>query len=196
MSFSLSNIDYSEYLNKFTSEDNASFEELSALAEKREKAKNSWLYEAAALHNNEKIVRHAIAAQADVQLALRYVDEERPIALDNWSYKARNSVLFNPDGAELTEEEKMELAKKSQTEINKTGTRFSQDIKNKPSDAVMARVAMYQAANNLGKVDVLGYEAGMNSKSLGVLVTPSPAPGSFFLTCLRNALQELRSRRL
>uniref|UniRef100_A0A1I7XS81 Uncharacterized protein n=1 Tax=Heterorhabditis bacteriophora TaxID=37862 RepID=A0A1I7XS81_HETBA len=41
----------------------------------------------------------------------------------------------------------------------------------------MARAAMMQVANNAGKVDVHGRELGVNTKTLGLLATPSPAPG-------------------
>lgn len=42
----------------------------------------------------------------------------------------------------------------------------------------MARASMMQLANNAGKVDAQGHEVGLNSKTLGLVATPSPAPGS------------------
>ncbi|PIO54096.1 hypothetical protein TELCIR_24549 [Teladorsagia circumcincta] len=41
----------------------------------------------------------------------------------------------------------------------------------------MARASMMQLANNAGKVDAQGHEVGLNSKTLGLVATPSPAPG-------------------
>lgn len=43
--------------------------------------------------------------------------------------------------------------------------------------ASMARASMMQLANNAGKVDVQGHEVGLNAKTLGLVATPSPAPG-------------------
>ena len=37
---------------------------------------------------------------------------EKPKFLDNWKYTAHNTVLFHPDGAPMTEEEKVALAKR------------------------------------------------------------------------------------
>lgn len=45
------------YLNKYTSEDNASFEELAALHLKKERIRNAWMYEAEERHNKELVTR-------------------------------------------------------------------------------------------------------------------------------------------
>lgn len=57
------------YLDNFTSEDNASFEELAALMNERERKKNSWMYEAERRHNEEYLNQiKPITAAADEQL--------------------------------------------------------------------------------------------------------------------------------
>ncbi|KAE9413159.1 hypothetical protein Angca_010095, partial [Angiostrongylus cantonensis] len=101
----------------------------------------------------------------------------KPKETDNWTYTARNSVLFHLEGAPLTAEERMEQERRNQRIINKSGTRFPEDIKIKPSEASMARASMVQLANNAGKVDAQGREVGLNSKTLDLVATPSPAPG-------------------
>lgn len=45
------------YLDKYTSEDNASFEELVQLHNKRERIKNAWMYEAEEIHNKSLVYR-------------------------------------------------------------------------------------------------------------------------------------------
>ncbi|CAJ0598808.1 unnamed protein product [Cylicocyclus nassatus] len=176
----LDGISVDAYLNKFTSEDNASFEELAAVELAKERAKKGWIDEAEKKHNAEQVTYGALPASADLQLAIKYdpeVDKEKPKEVDNWTYTARNSVLFHLEGAPLTAEERIEQARRNQRVINKTATRFPQDVKIKPSEASMARASMMQLANNAGKVDVLGHEIGLNSKTLGLVATPSPAPG-------------------
>ncbi|KJH46794.1 SH3 domain protein [Dictyocaulus viviparus] len=101
----------------------------------------------------------------------------KPKEVDNWTYTARNSVLFHLEGAPLTAEERMEQARRNQRVINKAGTRFPEDMKNKPSEASMARASMVQLANNIGKVDAQGREVGLNAKALELVATPSPVPG-------------------
>ncbi|KAK5979842.1 Splicing factor ESS-2 [Trichostrongylus colubriformis] len=168
------------YMNKFTSEDNASFEELAAVELAKERAKKGWIEEAERKHNAKMVTYGELPASADLQLAIKYdpeFDRAKPKEVDNWSYTARNSVLFHLEGAPLTAAERIEQARRNQRVINKTGTRFSEDIKNKPSEASMARASMMQLANNAGKVDAQGHEVGLNSKTLGLVATPSPAPG-------------------
>lgn len=168
------------YMNKFTSEDNASFEELTAVEMAKERAKKGWIFEAEQKHNAEKVTHGVLPASADLQLALKYdseADKAKPKEIDNWTYTARNSVLFHLEGAPLTTEERVEQERKNQRIINKTGTRFSEDIKNKPSEASMARASMVQLANYAGKVDAQGREVGLSSRTLDLVATPSPAPG-------------------
>lgn len=43
-------------LYRFTSEDNASFEELTDLMVKKERVRNAWIYDNAEKHNKEKVV--------------------------------------------------------------------------------------------------------------------------------------------
>ncbi|KHJ93821.1 hypothetical protein OESDEN_06258 [Oesophagostomum dentatum] len=176
----LDEISVDAYLNKFTSEDNASFEELTAVELEKQRARKAWIDEAEKKHNAEKVTYGALPASADLQLAIKYdpeVDKDKPKEVDNWTYTARNSVLFHLEGAPLTAAERIEQARRNQRVINKKGTRFPDDVKNKPSEASMARASMMQLANNAGKVDVLGHEIGLNSKTLGLVATPSPAPG-------------------
>lgn len=57
------------YLNKYTSEDNASFEELVALENRKEEIRNAWMYEAEKKHNEELVTRgQEMIKEADEQL--------------------------------------------------------------------------------------------------------------------------------
>ena len=47
--------------------------------------------------------------------------ETKPI--DGWTYKARNDVFYNPRGVQMTDSEKIELAKKERL-IIRENTRF------------------------------------------------------------------------
>uniref|UniRef100_A0A1I7TBB0 Nuclear protein DGCR14 n=1 Tax=Caenorhabditis tropicalis TaxID=1561998 RepID=A0A1I7TBB0_9PELO len=166
------------YLNKYTSEDNASFEELAKVMREREDARRPWIYKAEEEHNKNLVVRQAIAAEADVQLALKHAvnaDDDRPLNVDNWKYKAWNTVLFNPEGAALTVAEQADAAKKQKTEINRRGTRFPESGKLKPSEEAVTRAAVSHAFANAGKVDFLGNEI-TPANSFNLLETPNPNP--------------------
>uniref|UniRef100_F1L2C9 ES2-like protein n=1 Tax=Ascaris suum TaxID=6253 RepID=F1L2C9_ASCSU len=170
------------YLNKYTSEDNASFEELAALHLKKERIRNAWMYEAEERHNKELVTRGTEPIKAaDEQLMIASApgtSDEKPKDLDNWTYKARNAVLFDMDEVPLTIEEHIKRQKMNQRLINKKATRFSEQSRVEPNQGSMARVAMLQAVNQQGKVDISGKEVGtIKASSLDLLATPSPAPG-------------------
>jgi hypothetical protein len=65
-----------KYLEKYTSEDNASFEELFELHHRRERVKNSWMYEAERKHNESLVHRGPeMIMAADEQLVAKRNDE-------------------------------------------------------------------------------------------------------------------------
>lgn len=170
------------YLNKFTSEDNASFEELAALHNKKEKIRNSWMYEAEEKHNKELVYRgKEMIKAADEQLMISTApsaQEEKPKDLDNWTYKARNSVLFNVDEVPLTVEEHIKRQKMNQRVINKEATRLPEDGFVEARQSSILRPELKAAGAQIGKVDVTGREIGAaKAPALGLVCTPSPAPG-------------------
>ncbi|KAK0416592.1 hypothetical protein QR680_012578 [Steinernema hermaphroditum] len=167
------------YLNKFTSEDNASFEELAALGAKRERVRNKWMYDAEEQHNAEMVSRVEFIKDADKQLVAAKVENgPRPNDIGNWTYKARNSLIFNPEGAPLTLKEHMENSKMNQKIINKNATRFTDNKLSHATRTTLAKAAAQQAANNAGHVDITGEIKGAPQPcNLGIVVTPSPAPG-------------------
>ncbi|KAK6017901.1 hypothetical protein OSTOST_16568 [Ostertagia ostertagi] len=83
------------YMNKFTSEDNASFEELAAVELAKERAKKGWIDEAERKHNAKMITYGELPASADLQLAIKYdpeFDKAKPKEVDNWTYTASYSI--------------------------------------------------------------------------------------------------------
>uniref|UniRef100_A0A915PGU9 Uncharacterized protein n=1 Tax=Meloidogyne floridensis TaxID=298350 RepID=A0A915PGU9_9BILA len=172
----LDNFTVQTYLEKYTSEDNASFEELFELGKKRERVQNAWMYEAEAKHNESLVSRdQPMLEAADEQLVAK--NDQRPINVDNWSYKARNVVLFNHiDEAPLTMQEHIDRAKTSEIHINKKGTRFKNEQQKAPDQVAMARAAFQNVSKIAGHVDVTGKQVGIESKTIGLVATPTPIP--------------------
>ncbi len=54
---SVDGVGLEDFLSKYTSEDNAAFNDIQVLTDKREKIKNAWMYKAAVEHNKEKVLR-------------------------------------------------------------------------------------------------------------------------------------------
>ncbi|CAG9531955.1 unnamed protein product [Cercopithifilaria johnstoni] len=176
------NLTVDTYLNKFTSEDNASFEELALLHKKKEQIRNAWMYEAEKKHNEEFVTRgNKLIMASDEQIMKSLAPgaiEGKPKELDNWSYKARNIVHFHPEEAPLTLDEHLQRQKANQRIINKSATRFSEEVNKEKRQATAVKGALQQAVVNAGKVDITGREAGISKTGVMELIaTPSPAPG-------------------
>ncbi|KAM3723677.1 Splicing factor [Dirofilaria immitis] len=176
------NLTVDSYLNKFTSEDNASFEELALLHKKKEQIRNAWMYEAEKKHNNQFVTRgKGLVKAADEQIMISLAPETaevRPKELDNWSYKARNIVHFHPEEAPLTLDEYLQRQKSKQRVINKSATRFPEEINKEKKQIAAVKGVLQQGVMNTGKVDITGCEAGFCKAGITELVaTPSPTPG-------------------
>ncbi|VDN89695.1 unnamed protein product [Brugia pahangi] len=175
------NLTVDTYLNKFTSEDNASFEELALLHKKKEQIRNAWMYEAEKKHNQELITRgNELMKAADEQIMISLAAgaaSAKPKELDNWSYKARNIVHFHPEEAPLTLEEHLQRQKANQRIINKIATRFSEEVNKEKRQVTAVKGMLQQTVMNAGKVDITGREAGSKTGIVELIATPLLTPG-------------------
>lgn len=108
---------------------------------KKKKAQFDWIYKAEERHNNELIFRAPkMIKDADAQLLQRReigqlkqhiqnlsccLGDERPSEIDNWAYKAKNAVIFEPEAVAPTLREFMDSVKNDGAKIiNRAATRI------------------------------------------------------------------------
>jgi len=164
-----------EFLFKHTSEDNESFEEMMDEAKRKHRLKYAWLY------NSE----NSSETKQDTCLALPSIEkqaiENKPAQVDTWKYKVHNSIMYVPEGAPLSMEEKVKLTLDKE-HICHSNTHFVTN----PFDESRNREAVRQAAQlqsntREGHVDVDGKEikptTAPNINGYSFMATPSPAPG-------------------
>ncbi|XP_072514557.1 splicing factor ESS-2 homolog [Salminus brasiliensis] len=158
------------FLAKNTSEDNASFEQIMALAKDKEKLKNSWLYEA----EEEFKKRH------EENLALPSTEKQAlectKAGVETWEYKARNALMYYPEGV------KDDTLFKKPREVLYKNTRFDVDPFCKAlNKSQIQQAAALNAQFKLGKVGPDGKELlpheSPKVNGYGFEGTPSPAPG-------------------
>ena len=132
-----SNQSLGQFVNRYTSEDNASFEGIMCSIREREKQKLHWM------HLDEK----AIEDQRQEQLKLPDIEQqaigadERTASVQTWSFKNKNTVMYYPEAAEMTEEEQRSLSSR-QNSVSLENTRFA----GQPFDEMEHRVAIRDAA--------------------------------------------------
>ena len=116
----LAGVSLDKFLSKHTSEDNESFYEL--MEEQREEFERThqWMF--------KKDEQLSLELKSD-QLKLPSLEDqcaERPKeskAVESWTYRNENAVFYHPSGTELSNTEKISLAKKQKV-INRQNTRF------------------------------------------------------------------------
>jgi len=170
-------IEYSldEFLFKHTSEDNESFEEMMDEAKRKHRLKYAWLYNS---ENNSKNKQDSCLALPSIE---KQAVEDKPSQVDTWKYTVHNSIMYVPEGAPLSMEEKVKLTLDKE-HICHSNTHFVTN----PFDESRNREAVRQAAQlqsntREGHVDVDGKEiksaATPNVNGYSFMATPSPAPG-------------------
>merc|ERR1719334_2558342 len=166
-----------KFLASHTSEDNESFIEIQEENDKKHRIKNAWMYKDEQLCLEMKAQQMALPSiEHQAMLPIKQLD------VDTWTYQNINSVFHYPEGLELSEEEKLELAKKQKiikhdnTRISKTPWRSEKQMDK------LRREVEHKEALAAGKVGIDGKELvrpetpSVNGFKL-MSMTPSPALG-------------------
>ncbi|ELK15547.1 Protein DGCR14 [Pteropus alecto] len=170
------------FLSRYTSEDNASFQEIMEVAKEKNRARHAWLYQAE--EEFEKVFLGAGVPSVERQKdnltlppAEHQAIESSQAGVETWKYKAKNSLMYYPEG--VPDEE--QLFKKPRQVVHKN-TRFLRD----PFSQALSRSQLQQAAalnaqHKQGKVGPDGKELIPQESprvgGFGFVATPSPAPG-------------------
>lgn len=164
------------FLTNFTSEDNNSFDEIIEKADQKLKQKFSVLFEAERLSTIEMAKSLALPS-----IETQFEAIEGPKKVEMWKYTNINTVMYVPDGVELSKEEQLEMAKNRQ-EVIHSNTRLAHnpwdDLKNKEAIALAAK---NQTKVYNGKIGVDGNvienSATPQIRGFRFERTPSPCPG-------------------
>ena len=89
-----SSLTLDKYLAKHTSEDNASFGDIMAVAEEKHRQKHSWLYEAEKDHHEEQKEILKLKGPEEL-LAIKAAPGS---SVKTWDYQVKNSLMYVPEG--------------------------------------------------------------------------------------------------
>ncbi|GFY42667.1 splicing factor ESS-2 homolog [Trichonephila inaurata madagascariensis] len=160
-----------QFLGETTSEDNASFQSVMEKSDARHQQKYPWLYK------NEEEEQKKVTDM----LALPTEPEFKKPEPVTWAYKNRNALMYVPDGAPLTVEERLAQGHR---EIHHSGTRFENGA---PFAADAHKEAIVEAAAHHaklkeGRVGIDGKEIQPQESpqvnGYGFVGTPLPQPGA------------------
>ncbi|XP_053211617.1 splicing factor ESS-2 homolog [Panonychus citri] len=160
------NLSLNAFLAKYTSEDNASFDEIMKEAEKRHRDKYPWLY----VKGNDKSL--TIGENQSM------IEGDNPQNQLTVHYKSLNSLMFVPDGLKIEDQ----INSTKHTTICHENTRFKSNPFNEQlNGAVLAEAAAANCKERSGKIGIDGKEMVDDVSRVGgysyLSLTPSPAPG-------------------
>eukprot|EP00118_Oscarella_pearsei_P003649 m.15192 g.15192 ORF g.15192 m.15192 type:complete len:486 (+) comp26231_c0_seq1:54-1511(+) len=166
-----------QFLSKNTSEDNASFGELMVESAKKHMQKHAWLYvqENELNEKNDKML-----AITNGQVARNKGEfEDRTFEIESWKYTPKNSLMYIPDGAEFTVQEKITQKRAEARLIHHSNTRLSGD----QLKSLQANSSVAEAAAERQTVEKFGVDGKTESKEAptvggyNFLATPALNPG-------------------
>lgn len=157
------------FLSNYTSEDNESFQEIVESAEQKLHQKFAVLFNAEQLsidHQQKSMILPSLEKQFEEADPMR--------TIDTWTYKNKNYIMYVPDGVELTDQEKMEMANKKQ-KINHTNTRLTKN----PFSVAKATDKLVNKSDGKIGLDgkIIESDKPTEVRGFSFVKTPSPCPG-------------------
>ena len=150
------------FLSKYQSEDDASFGELVEKDQQKHREKYSWLHNSAEEQNIAVEKQLALTDSEGSSMQMKAI-EYRPAGVDSWSYTAKNSLMYIPEGMEVSVKEALNSASKPR-EIVHENTRLSKEFLTKAQKTF--------TGNNISKKDAVPEKVGVD----GLIVNPNDAP--------------------
>lgn len=127
------------------------------------------------LFNAEQLsIEYQQKAMALPSIEKQFEDPDPMRTIDTWTYKNKNYIMYVPDGVELTDQEKMELANKRQ-QIHHTNTRLSE---NPFSAKKGSEKSVHKSESKIGlDGKIIEAQKSTDVRGFSFVKTPSPCPG-------------------
>lgn len=159
-----------KFLSQYQSEDDASFGELMEKAREERRQKHAWLYEKEKEYNSEIAVEGP-----EERLAITDGREkdgtkmvERGSSVKTWGYTNKNSLMYIPEGVELSAKERVENASEGRGVVH-TNTRLSREFLRKTQASLLKAVG---GAEGSGKGQSANDKIGIDGKTFGPAESP------------------------
>ena len=162
-------ISLDQYLSKYESEDDASFNEMLVKANEVHKQKHAWLH--------EKEREYAITSENKLSITDgSEAHAHRPAGLNSWTYTAKNSLMYVPEGVGSSALEAVQGAIKTR-EIVHSNTRFPPQFVQKFQHTSKCDKTVQNKVGIDGKV--VSVEDSPRVNGYGFLATPAIKPGTY-----------------
>ena len=151
-----------EFLFKYHSEDDASFDELLEKSEEERERKNAWLY-----HQEEEYQKPLVLTSGGERLAITDGSEssnsKEGSGVKTWAYTAKNSLMYIPDMVEDSVKESLDKSVKKR-EIVHSNTHLSREFILKTT-AALAKAACEGEAGGKRDAEKVGVDGKLAAES-------------------------------
>ncbi|XP_017850753.1 splicing factor ESS-2 homolog [Drosophila busckii] len=159
------NMSLDAYLQHYTSEDNQSFQEIIETAEEKLREKYAVLY------GHEQCSMEQLRRALTLPSIEKQFEEPDPMRkIQTWNYTNRNSIMYIPDGVDMTEQERVQMAERRQS-IQHHATRLPPGSQYSTETAPSTNSEAETPAGTTTTPRIRGFE---------LLRSPSPHPGEAF----------------
>ncbi|XP_013108454.1 splicing factor ESS-2 homolog [Stomoxys calcitrans] len=166
------------FLQAYTSEDNDSFQKIVDTADAKLRQKFSVLY------NEERISAEKLQRALTLPGIEKQFEQPDPLrVIETWNYTNKNSIMYTPEGVELTEKEKIEMANRKQV-IHHNATRMQNNPFKEEEKAIQKTNSQISTGDDINQsgpntMDT-NASSGPHINRFDLLKTPSPRPGEAF----------------
>lgn len=163
------------FLAKYTSEDNASFEEIIEKTNEDLRRRYQWLYEKVTAQEQQL----SIGAARDEKKKLM-LEDGKHVAVEGWRYTPKNALMYYPEGVELTAKQEIELAQRNVNEVRHGNTRFARGMPYGTGSTTRTTGITPGTSSTVSEYPGAIQEDGSGSPKVngyGFVSTPAPAPG-------------------
>lgn len=175
-----------QFLFKYHSEDDASFEEILDKSAKEHQRKHAWLYVMEKEYQNSSSLPSSgqrLAITDGPSASSGQGGRHDGSGVETWNYTAKNSLMYIPEGVEDSVKESLDKAIKHR-EIVHSNTRLSRDFLHKTSAAFVKTVEGQDGPSSKASHDKVGVDGKVLAESetprvngYGFLATPQIHPG-------------------
>lgn len=163
---------------KYQSEDDASFGELMEKAAEKHRQKHAWLRakeieyaNTLSLEGPEKTLAITDGSESGGSGERKMV-EHRPAGVKTWNYTAKNTLMYIPEGVELSTKQLVQKATKGR-EIVHSNTRLSREFIKKREATVRAMATGDEGEGGVASSKTKSDKIGVDGKTLMPGETPS-----------------------
>eukprot|EP00050_Salpingoeca_kvevrii_P002214 m.189013 g.189013 ORF g.189013 m.189013 type:complete len:539 (-) comp10561_c0_seq9:183-1799(-) len=168
-----SNMSLDDFLHKYTSEDNESYEEIVDRTRERLRQRYAWLYEKVSDQQQQLAL-----TDANEDEKRKMIEDGKKVPIETWHYTPKNALMYFPEGIELSSKQIIDRSKMQVNKIQYSNTRFARPPFGPGTGRALSATQTGASSSLADQEDATaGIPGSPRVNGYGYVSTPAPAPG-------------------